>query len=86
MSALATADKGVVPDFFANLGIVERPVEKNDQFQILGDFCQIVHMKLESQQSIQVEPGVMCYMVSQLALLDISRTLLVLIFCCCCTC
>jgi len=52
----------VQPTFFTNLGITERVVERSDQFQILGDFCQIVHVKLAPNQKVQVEPGVMCYM------------------------
>lgn len=52
----------VQPSFFKALGLVERQIEKSDEFQILGDFCQIVHLKLAPGQKIQVEPGVMCYM------------------------
>jgi uncharacterized protein (AIM24 family) len=52
----------VVPTFFVNIGVTERIIEQNDLFQVLGDFCQIVHLKLAPNQTIQAEPGTMCYM------------------------
>jgi len=45
-----------------NAGIIERPIESSETFQILGDFCQIVHLKLKPGQKVQIEPGTMCYM------------------------
>lgn len=52
----------VVPSFFVNIGVTERVIENNDLFQILGDFCQVAHLKLAPNQTIQAEPGTMCYM------------------------
>jgi hypothetical protein len=53
----------VVPSFMANVAI-ERPlIRDSPEFQILGDFCQVLHLKLKPGQKVQVEPGVMCYMV-----------------------
>ena len=51
-----------IPAFYARLGISERVIEQSDKFQILGDFCQVVHLKLEPGQTVQVEPGAMVYM------------------------
>ncbi len=65
----AVAPVGVVPTFFSKLQLQERPREtSNSEFSILGDFCQILHVHLKPNQSVQVEPGTMCYMVCVLLL------------------
>lgn len=46
MSAPMIDPVNVTPAFFSNIGIRERLVEKTDLFEVLGDFCQIIHLKL----------------------------------------
>lgn len=53
----------IIPAFMGKMGLTEiSRVEGNDQFQILGDLSQIVHIPLAPGAQTQCEPGTMVYM------------------------